>query len=242
MSLYHFLSLVGLILLLSCRSTHIPKQMITVSSNGLSAADKAVGWQSLFNGHDMNQWRVYRETGIRGWKIEDGCMIALGLHGNAADIITKDTFGNLELYLEWNISSGGNSGIFFNVREGEGLGSVYLSGPEYQLLDDAAYRDEVKDSQLSGSNYDMHAPSSQAVRPAGQWNTSRLIVDEGHVEHWLNGIMVVSYDIGSPSWKAQKVASKWREVDSYAAYPSGHIALQDHGNQIRFRNLKIRRL
>jgi len=216
--------------------------MKTVDKNGLTAADRAVGWTSLFNGSDMDQWRVYKENGVRGWKVENGDMVALGLEGKSADIITRDTFGNMELYLEWNISAGGNSGIFFNVREEDEYPTVYYSGPEYQLLDDAGYEGKVTEKQLTGSNYDMEGPSKKVVKPAGQWNSSRIILDQGHVEHWLNGKQVVSYDIGSEKWKAQRSDSKWKDMKSYAAYPSGHIALQDHGKEIRFRNLKVRRL
>ena len=240
---YHFFIVFTVLLLTSCKTAPTSDKMKSVDKNGLSAADRAVGWTSLFNGTDMSHWKVYREEGVRGWKIADGDMVALGLHGNSADLITIDTFSNMELYIEWNISAGGNSGIFYNVREGKDLHAVYYSGPEYQLLDDKGYEGNLTDKQLSGSNYDMEAPSSkELVNPAGEWNSSRIIVDEGHVEHWLNGKMVVSYDIGSAKWEDQKMNSKWKDMKSYAAYKSGHIALQDHGNEIRFRNLKVRRL
>ncbi|MFT6807193.1 MAG: hypothetical protein ACJA01_000412 [Saprospiraceae bacterium] len=240
---YHLIIVLIALLLTSCKTAPGSNFLKSVDKNGLSAADRAVGWVSLFNGTDMNHWRVYREEGVRGWKVEDGDMVALGLHGNSADLITKDTFSNIELYVEWNIADGGNSGIFYNVREGDELHAVYYSGPEYQLLDDTGYKGNLTDKQLSGSNYDMEAPSSKnEVKLAGEWNSSRIIVDEGHVEHWLNGKMVVSYDIGSAKWQDQKMNSKWKDMKSYAAYKSGHIALQDHGNEIRFRNLKIRRI
>lgn len=240
---YHFFIVIAVLLLTSCKTSPISTNMKTVDKNGLSAADRAVGWTSLFNGSDMNQWRVYREEGVRGWKIDDNDMVALGLHGKSADLISKDTFSNMELYLEWNIFAGGNSGIFYNVREGEDLHAVYYTGPEYQLCDDKGYDGNLTDKQLSGANYDMEAPSSkEIVKRAGEWNSSRIIVDEGEVEHWLNGKKVVSYTLKSPKWEEQKVNSKWKDMKSYAAYKSGHIALQDHGNEIRFRNIKVRRL
>ncbi len=238
---FRFFLFFALLALISCST---PQQASTqqVTVNGLSPADKAVGWQSLFNGNDMNQWRVFNETTVRGWKVENEIMTALGIQGKSADIITKDTFSDFELSLEWKIAEGGNSGIFFHVREGEGLKAVYYSGPEYQLLDDQAYEGKITDKQKSAANYDMQAPSIDATKPAGQWNHSRLIVDGDHVQHWLNGKKVVSYIINSTEWKTQKINSKWKHVETYAKFPSGHIALQDHGKQISFRNIKVRRL
>jgi len=201
-----------------------------------------MGWESLFDGKTMDQWRVYQEEDLRGWEIRDDEMIALGLEEGHADIITKEIYTNFELRLEWNISQGGNSGIFFNVAEEEELGTVYQSGPEYQLADDLSLAKDYNRTRVSGANYDMHAPRLNVAKPAGQWNTTRLIVDEGHVQHWLNGKKVVAYNLWTPEWEEIKKNSKWSFYPKYGSYTSGHIALQDHGGQIRFRNVKLRRL
>ena len=226
-------------LILACSQPKPQNKLKIVKENGLSAAEKAVGWMSLFNGEDMSHWRVYKESGVRGWEVKDGKMIALGKV--RADIITRDTFSHFELSLEWNISEGGNSGIFFNVREGDQYEAVYHTGPEYQILDDSAYPKSNK-VNLCSANYDVHPPAVDVIKSAGTWNQSRLIVNKGHVEHWLNGSKTVAYDLNSDDWKARVAKSKWKSVASYAKYTSGHLALQDHGGQISFRNIKVRRL
>lgn len=220
------------------------KHIVTSSSgpNVLSGADQALGWTSLFNGKDMNHWRVYRESGLRGWAIRDDAMVALGLDGPSADIITKDTFSNFELSLEWKIAKGGNSGIFFNVREREHLDAVYHTGPEYQLVDDEGFGYPLEDWQMTGANYAMHPPKVKAYNPQGEWNHSRIIVDNGKVQHWLNDRLVVRYELWTPEWEALKRGSKWKDYPEYGMHKSGHIALQDHGEESYFRNLKIRRL
>jgi len=210
--------------------------------NTLSGVDKAVGWTSLFDGRSMDQWRLFNGSGMDGWAIKDDAMVALGIEGKSADAITIDTFSNFELSLEWKISPGGNSGIFFNVREGEGLEAVYFTGPEYQLLDDSAYADKIKDWQRTGANYAMHPPKVDVAHPQGSYNHSRIIVDEGHVQHWLNDRLIVRYKLWTEEWEALKMDGKWKDFPSYGLYRSGHIALQDHGNEISFRKIKIRRL
>lgn len=226
---------------ISCATPKPENNLRIVENNGLSSAEKALGWESLFNGQDMEQWKVYKKEGTEGWAVKDGEMVALGL-GSSADIVTKDTYENFELSLEWNIGAEGNSGIFFNVREEAEAPAVYHTGPEYQLIDDSGFEGRIKDSQKSGANYDMHPPKYKATRPAGSWNKSRLIVDEGKVQHWLNGKKVVQYELWTPEWEELKANAKWKDVPTYGKFKSGHIALQDHGNEIRFRNIKIRRL
>lgn len=229
------------LLVLSCKTKPI-KTASTTSPNALSGVEKALGWTSLFDGSSMDQWRLYNGQGMEGWTIRDGVMVALGIEGKSADAITIDTFRNFELRLEWNISEGGNSGIFYNVREGEGLTGVYQSGPEYQLIDDDGFPHPLEDWQKTAANYAMHPPKIKAYNPQGTWNTSRIIVDEGMVQHWLNDRLIVRYELWTEEWKTLKDAGKWKEHPSYGIFPSGHIALQDHGNEISFRNIKIRKL
>jgi len=211
----------------------------SVQQRGSTVENGKEEWQSLFNGKDMSHWRVYREDDVRGWEVENGIMIATGKEH--ADIISKEQYDDFELELEWNISSESNSGIFFNVREGADYGAVYMTGPEYQLLDDAAYEGR-SELQMSAANYDVHPPSTSVAKAAGSWNKTKLLVKGNHVEHWLNGVKTVEYKIGSDDWKDKVNKSKWKDVDSYAKYPSGHVALQDHGGVIKFRNIRIREL
>ena len=211
------------------------------SINDLSGASMTLGWTSLFDGNSMNQWRQYKADNIEGWEVKDETMIALG-SGISADIITKETFTNFELSLEWKTSSRGNSGIFFNVVESDHLNHVYESGPEYQILDDVSFEAEVEPWQLTGANYAMQAPKYNKVMPVGEWNSSRIIVDEGKVQHWLNDRLVVSYTLWTEEWTKLKNAGKWEDFPDYGKHRTGHIALQDHGGQISFRKIQIRRL
>lgn len=198
------------------------------------------GWISLFDGKDMNAWRVYNETGIRGWEIRSNEMVALGKNPSA-DIITNETFENFDLTLEWAISKSGNSGIFFNVLERKDLSAVYYSGPEYQLLDDES-SPSAQSFHKSGSNYEMQSASKVTLKKQGEFNTARIKVMNGKVEHWLNGTKVVEYQLKSPEWEQQRLAGKWKNFPLYGQSLTGHIALQDHGNEVRFRNVRVKRL
>lgn len=228
--------------LISACNSKKPIVMTSTGHNTLSAADKALGWTLLFDGQSMEQWRVYRQDNIYGWEIRGDAMVALGVEGKSADIVTKGTFDNFELSLEWKIAKRGNSGIFFNVRESADLAAVYHTGPEYQLVDDEGYGSQLEDWQMTGGNYAMHPPKIQAYKPQGSYNHSRLIVEDGKVQHWLNDRQVVRYELWTPEWEALKDAGKWKDYPEYGMYKSGHIALQDHGNEISFRNIKLRRL
>ncbi len=210
--------------------------------NKLTDKEKKEGWQLLFDGKTMDQWRCYKLDKVQGWLIEDGAFTALGLpEGKGGDIITKEKFKDFELYLEWKISQNSNSGIFFHVVEGEQYGTVYMTGPEYQLLDDVGYPTSHPKNN-SGSNYDMHPPKFGQVKTLDQWNTAKIIVKGNHVEHWLNDRKVVEYEMYSPEWTEIKNKSKWKDVEGYAKYQEGYIALQDHGGSTSFRNIKIRKL
>ena len=216
--------------------------MTSSGPNKLSAADKALGWVSLFDGQSMNQWRLYRGDNVEGWEIRGDDMVALGNEGKPSDIITRDTFKNFELSLEWKVSRGGNSGIFFNVREGDHLDAVYHTGPEYQLVDDGGFSPPLEDWQKTGANYAMHPPKIEVHRPLGSFNHSRIIVNKGKVQHWLNDRLVVRYELWTPEWEVLKSEGKWKDFPEYGKYHSGHIALQDHGKETFFRKIKIRKL
>lgn len=198
-------------------------------------------WVSLFDGATFEHWRGYAQQEMpQAWVIDDGAMFA-SEPGHGMDIITRDTFTNFELELEWRLSKGGNSGIMWHVDEAAG-DYPWMTGPEYQLLDDAAFNDGAIGKNSSASNYDVQAPSVAVSKPAGQWNATRILVDGNHVEHWLNGVKVVEYEKGSKTWSESVSDSKWAEMPTYGSTSTGHIAFQgDHG-EVWFRNLRIRSL
>ena len=233
-----FLFLIAAVMLASC-ATQTPKQP---AINTLTEAEKAEGWKLLFNGTDLSNWKIYNGGEVSGWKIEDGILHNSGVgsdHGG--DIITKEQFQNFELYLEWKVSPQSNSGVFFHVVENVAP-ALYQSGPEYQLIDDKGWPGTLDPDQLSGANYAMHTPVGAQVKSIDDWNETRLIVNGKHVEHWLNGVKVVEYELHSDDWNARKATGKWKDEPFYGAADRGHIGLQDHGGLTMFRNIKIRTL
>lgn len=156
------------------------------------------------------------------------------------DIISVESFGDFELTFDWRIAPEGNSGVMYRVDER--FGAPYQSGPEYQILDNAGHADGKSPLTSAASAYGLYAPSTDASRPAGEWNSARIVVKRSHVEHWLNGHRVVSYDLGSPDWLERVKASKFASWPGYGQQQTGHITLQDHGNVVDFRNLLIRPL
>ncbi|MDQ3395250.1 MAG: DUF1080 domain-containing protein [Bacteroidota bacterium] len=211
--------------------------------NALSGQEKEEGWELLFNGNSTDSWKGYRKEVVpEGWVINDDALHFTGESG-AGDIITKNEYENFELALEWKIIEGGNSGIFFNVVEDEKYDAVYHTGPEMQILDDERHPDAKQNpgKRIAGSNYDLYEPSAKA-RPAGEWNQARLVKNNNKVEHWMNGEKVVEYELGSDKWKKDVKNSKFVEMPDYGLAQKGHIALQDHGDKVWFRNIKIRKL
>lgn len=210
--------------------------------NKLTQQEIEEGWELLFDGESMEKWRGYKNDKVQGWALEEHGMKAMGLpHGQGGDIITKAKYADFELSLEWKIGQNSNSGIFFHVIEGDEYGAVYHTGPEYQLLDDVG---SPKSGPLhdSGANYDVHPPKYGQVKTLDEWNTAKIIVKGPHVEHYLNGRLVVEYDMWTDEWNEMKNNSKWKNAEGYAKYKEGHIALQDHGGTCNFRNIKIRKL
>ncbi|MCH7490127.1 MAG: DUF1080 domain-containing protein [Gemmatimonadetes bacterium] len=206
--------------------------------NRLTASERADGWELLFDGDTTDEWRGFRQDSMPdGWKVVDGALTRVA---PAGDIITKKQFKNFELQLEWKIAEAGNSGIMFRVTEDQRR--AWLSGPEMQVLDDARHRDGQVPETSAGSNYGLHAPKPGAVRAAGSWNSVRLLVRESHVEHWLNGVKVVEYELESPEWERLVSQTKFDTIPSYGRQRTGHIALQDHGDRVAYRNIKIKRL
>jgi len=228
------LSLAIVLLLTSCLSEQKP--------NTLTKKEIKEGWELLFDGKSLDNWKTFNGGPVTGWKIVGDELQNSGVgsdHGG--DIVTKKEYANFELSLEWKIAPQSNSGIFYHVQEGL-TDAIYESGPEYQLIDGKGWPDKIHDTQYSGANYAMNAPENAEVKPVGEWNTTRIIVNGPHVEHWLNGTKVVEYELWSDDWKARKANSKWADAPEYGMAKSGHVGLQDHGGLTMFRNMKIREI
>lgn len=212
--------------------------------NALTQAEKAEGWQLLFDGKSMENFRVFRKDDVTpAWQIDNGAITLVSKGGG--DLITKEQYKNFEFSVDWKISEGGNSGIMYHVSEDTAFSSTYSSGPEMQVLDDEKHPDAkkgVNGNRKAGALYDLIPVSKPAVKPAGQWNTAKLLVKDGHVEHWLNGKKVVEYEIGSPEWDSLIAKSKFAPMKGFGREEQGHIALQDHGDQVWYKNIKIREL
>lgn len=209
-----------------------------ISRADTSPMTSAPAWQTLFDGTSTAAWRGYQmSTFPAGWRIEDGTLVRAA---EAGDIITRDQYGDFELELEWMVPPGGNSGIMYRVTEADS--ATYRTGPEYQVLDDAAHADGANPLTSAGAAYGFHAPPRGLVKPAGQWNATRIVSRGNHIEHWLNGTKAVEYEIGSADWETKLKASKFDAWKGYGRSPRGHIALQDHGDRVAFRNIRIRPL
>lgn len=231
--------IVCLMLLGSCdREAHLEE---STAQNG------AGEWTVLFNGKDLEGWRSYGEaTAGSAWVVEDDAIVLDADESTTAmtggDLITEGQYENFELELEWKISEGGNSGIFFGVQEIAGQHVAYETGIEMQVLDDDNHIDGKVPETSAGSCYALYASAEDAAGPVGEYNKVRLIVRDAKVEHWLNGRKIVEYTIGSDDWSSRVAASKFADWEHFARYRKGHIALQDHTDRVWFRNIRIREL
>ena len=227
--------LVGTVVLYSCAGD--PRN----SSDAPATEPPPEGWVSLLEGNTLDHWEMYNQGEMKGWELVDGELHSSGAGWDAdEDIITKQAYENFELSLEWKVAPENSSGIFFHVRKGSDH-PIYELAPEYQVMDDQGWPQKMEPNQYTAANYAMHAPEGAEAEPAGEWNSTRIIVNYPHVEHWLNGAKVVEYEFGSEDWKARKASGKWAEVPHYATAKSGHIGLQNAGKVV-YRNVKIREL
>jgi hypothetical protein len=216
--------------------------------NTLTEEEKAAGWKLLFDGKTTEGWRGYKRDDMPpGWKVIDGALVRVsgGAGGKGAgggdDIITTEQYGDFELALEWKIvDRAGNSGLV--LRASEDAVTSWHTGPEMQILDNAAYPGrDVR--QLAGACYDLYAPPKDVSKPRGEWNAVRVVAKGPHIEHWLNGVKLVEYELGSDDWKARVATSKFKDMKRFQEPPTkGHICLQDHTARIEYRNIKIRPL
>lgn len=219
-------------------------QTSIAQQNILTSSEAADGWKLLFDGQTTNGWRGFKMDAVPPtWTVADGCLVAQGSGGGetANDLITVEEYEDFDLHLDWAISPGGNSGIFFHVLEGE-YEATYATGPEYQLIDDVGYPYTLEEWQQTGANYAMH-PADKAKKklmPVGEFNSSRIRVNNGHVTHWLNGEIIVEYDLWTDDWLLLAREGKWKDYPDYGIAKKGHIGLQDHGSFVKFRNIKLK--
>ena len=206
--------------------------------NTLSEAESAEGWELLFDGRSMDGWRAYDHAELPGgWEVADGMIVRTGPGG---DLMTDRVFRNFELSLDWRVEERGNSGIFYLAAQGEE--NIYHSAPEMQVLDDERHPDGQNQLTSAGANYGLHPAPRGIVHPAGEWNHIRIMVLDDRVEHWMNGEKIVDYVIRSPEWVELVAASKFSQWPAYGQADEGHIGLQDHGDPVWYRNIKIREL
>ena len=225
----------GIIVLVS---TTVSVQDNQGESNTLTPTEAAEGWELPFDGQTTNEWRGFKQSTMpAGWQAVDGALTRVGEGG---DIVTKATFENFDLQFEWKIETGGNSGVFFRVTEDED--AVWHTAPEMQVLDDDAHPDGQAAMTSAGSDYALYGRSEDVVKPVGEWNHSRIVVNGSHVKYWLNNVQVVDYELWSDDWEQRVAASKFAAYPNFGRARRGHFALQDHGNPVYYRNIKVREL
>lgn len=206
--------------------------------NTLTQAERDAGWRLLFDGSTTAGWRGYQMTTMpSGWQAKDGALTRVGA---ATDIITDQQYAGFEMVLEWRISPMGNSGIMYRVTEADS--NSYETGPEYQVLDDAGQPAGLSRLTAAGSVYALYPAPEGLVRPVGEWNQARIVVNGNDVEHWLNGTEVAHYVLGGADFTDRVAKSKFAKWPGFGKASKGHIALQDHGDWVAYRNIKLRAL
>lgn len=205
-------------------------------------SDNEETWVALNSAGD---WRGYNQQELPpNWQLKDGILECLGQAGDVGgDIISTETYDNFEFAFEWKIGKGGNSGVFYHVVEDTIYHSPYQTGPEYQVLDDTGFPEPLEDWQMAGADYAMYpASTDKNLKPAGEWNAGKIRYQNGKVTHWLNGEIIVEFDRNSEDWKEKRNSGKWDDYPDYALVDEGYLGLQDHGDGVWFRNLRVRRL
>lgn len=248
-----FLCTIALALILttlgSCQRPNSSQHTATgVSMNSLTEEEKASGWELLFDGSTLNGWKRYNHDTIGPlWSVKDNAIVCASegpdkeTNASGGSLMTVRQFGNFELSLEWKLSPDGNSGVLYHVIEKPELKHDYESGPECQVLDNEAWKGKIKDAQKTGSNYDMYpAPEDTKVNPIGEWNALRIVYNNGHVEHWLNGRKIIEFQEDTPDYEERYKKSKWTKYPLWNRSKVGAISLQDHGTPVFYRNIKIK--
>lgn len=244
-----------LLIFSACSDSGQKTALMDQVANTLTEAEKTDGWILLFDGHSFTGWHDMGHDGFPAehWLIDNGAIKIVssqespvmpdGQSKRGGDIITDESWENFELAFEWKISEGGNSGVKYNVVDvfSKPNEPVYSAlGWEYQVIDDLNFAEKLNPNQEAGALYDMIEPTNKIQKPAGEWNTAKIVFIGNHGEHWLNGAKVVDYNMDTPAFEALYVKSKYAKIPGFKDKKKGHIVLQDHGGAAWYRNIKIK--
>jgi hypothetical protein len=231
-------------------SCHTARTSIGAQDNTLSAREKNDGWQLLFDGSTTNGWHTYGYKSVnKAWVVNDGAIHAdtsakKDLPPNESkDILTDEQFDNFHFKADWKISVGGNSGIIFFVHEDKPKYSqTYLTGPEMQVVDNDRHADAKIIKHRTGDLYDLISSSSEPAKPAGEWNHAEIISNEGKLDFYLNGQHIINTRMWDDNWKQMVAGSKFKSMPDFGKFTKGYLALQEHGNEVWYKNIKIKKL
>jgi hypothetical protein len=245
----HILVLILLVSLFPFSGLAQKKEKEKAEPNTLTPEEQAKSWKLLFDGKTMNGWRgAYMDSlPTKGWEVRKGMLIVKESGGGEAsfggDIVTLDEYSNFDLTFEFKLTEGANSGVKYFVIEALPKTPGSAKGLEYQVLDDAKHPDAklgINGNRTCASLYDLIPAMKKKMKPIGKWNRGRIVVNGKHVEHWLNGKKVLQYERGGKQFLAHKAESKFRDITGFGEYEKGRILIQDHGNRVFYRNIKIR--
>jgi hypothetical protein len=233
----YFYRAISVVTLFTCVS------MVASGQNSLTSKEKKEGWMLLFDGKTTSGWKNFKGDKVSDrWKVSNGELYLDKSVSQGGDIITENEYQDYELALEWKIAGCGNSGIMFNVVEDDKYEATYHTGPEMQVLDNTCHPDAKIIKHRAGDLYDLISCSKETVKPVGEWNQVKIVSKNAKMEFWLNGTKVVDFTMHTPEWDAMVAKSKFNTMPDFGKARKGHIALQDHGDAVWFRNIKIREL
>lgn len=229
--------------------TSVVKNVAPAAPNTLSAEEIAAGYTLLFDGNSMDSWRNFqKETIGQSWKADQGAIVLVTVTSgdkrralDGGDLVSKERYENFDFTIDWKISECGNSGIMWGVQEAD-FEKPYHTGPEMQVLDNTCHPDAKIHMHRAGDLYDMIPCSEETVKPAGVWNTSRIRTENGQTTFWLNGTKVVEFTMFDEQWKEMVANSKFKQWPGFGTFREGHLCIQDHGDPVQFRNIKIKEL
>lgn len=213
--------------------------------NSLTARERAEGWTLLFNGQNLDGWQAYGGGApTSSWVVRDGTLMLTADSGkmSGSDLVTGQEYGSFELTLDWKVEKGGNSGVLYLAQNGTPDRAIYETGLEMQILDNADHPDGKIPSHRAGALYDLTVPPPSAAHPAGEWNHARLRVEPSRIRQWLNGTLTADVSYGDAAWRHRVAKSKFAAMPTFGTLSRGVIGLQDHGEPVAFRNIKLRRL